>query len=254
MRGIRGRAATNEGELVQTGGQVAYEILRARILSGELAAHATLREQALAQELGVSRTPVREALRRLDAAGLVEFVPNRGATVLAWSCEQIRETYFVRASLESRAAGLAAARIQPTELKLLALLIERMEPFVLSTEDVGIATLARLNAQFHHTVVTAADSTQLLALTQSVVRVPMMASMFRADGAQYRARSNHQHRDILTALESGDSLWAEVSMRAHILAARNMVSREAVCTPLETTRPEPDGVAETEPDRARLTP
>ncbi|TDW30437.1 GntR family transcriptional regulator [Cryobacterium psychrophilum] len=230
----------NEGELVQTGGQVAYEILRARILSGELAAHATLREQALAQELGVSRTPVREALRRLDTAGLVEFVPNRGATVLAWSREQIRETYFVRASLESRAAGLAAARIEPVDLKLLSLLIERMEQFVLSTDDVGIATLARLNAQFHHTIVVAADSAQLLALTQSVVRVPLMASTFRAAGAQYRARSNHHHRDILTALESGDCVWAEVAMRAHILAARNMVTNDTESSQAVATRPEPE--------------
>lgn len=155
----------NEGAVVQTGGHVAYEILRARILSGELAAHATLREQALARELGVSRSPVREALRRLDAAGFVQFVPNRGATVLAWSVEQMRETDFVRASLESRAAGLAAVRIRPIDLQLLSLLIERMEPFVNSTDDVGIATLGRLNAQFHHAIVTAAGSAQLLALT-----------------------------------------------------------------------------------------
>ncbi|MDH6235682.1 GntR family transcriptional regulator [Cryobacterium sp. CG_9.6] len=211
------------GDVAQTGGQAAYELLRARILSGELAANATLREQALAQELGVSRTPVREALRRLDAAGLVAFVPNRGATVLAWSLEQMRETCVVRASLESRAAALAAERIQAVDLHLLALLIERMEPFVTATTDVEISTLGRLNAQFHRTIVSAAGSPQLLTLIQSVSRVPLMESMLRANGALYRARSNHQHRDILTALKSRDPLWAEAAMRSHALAARNTV-------------------------------
>lgn len=208
----------------QTGGQAAFETLRARILSGELPAHATLREQALAAELGVSRTPVREALRRLEAAGLIEFVPNCGATVLAWTIEQMRETYFMRAALESRAAGLAAARIEALDLHCLELLIERMEEFVLATDDAGIASLAVLNARFHQTIVSASGSAQLLALTDSVSRVPRMESRFRARGAVYRARSNHQHRDILTALQSGDVLWAEMAMRSHILAARNAVS------------------------------
>lgn len=212
------------GSVPQTGGQAAFETLRARILSGELPAHATLREQALAVELGVSRTPVREALRRLDAAGLVEFVPNRGATVLAWTVEQMRETYFMRAALESRAAGLAAARIGAEDLQLLELLIERMDDFILATDAAGIDSLAVLNAQFHQTVVVASGSAQLLALTESVSRVPMMESRFRTNGREYRARSNHQHRDILSALASGDALWAEVAMRSHILAARNMVS------------------------------
>ncbi|WP_051973366.1 GntR family transcriptional regulator [Cryobacterium sp. MLB-32] len=208
-----------------TGAQVAFESLRARILSGELPAHATLREQALAEELGVSRTPVREALRRLDSAGLVEFIPNRGATVLAWTVEQMRETYFMRAALESRAAGLAAARIEAADLQLLELLIVRMDDFVQATDDAGIAALGVLNAQFHQTIVVASGSAQLLSLTESVSRVPMMESRFRANGAEHRARSNHHHRDILTALASGDALWAEVAMRSHILAARNMMSR-----------------------------
>jgi len=211
----------------QTGGQAAYESLRGRILSGELPAHATLREQALAEELGVSRTPVREALRRLDSAGLVDFVPNRGATVLAWSQEQMRETYLLRAGLESRAAALAASHIDAADVQLLSRLVERMDDFVDAVEDAGITTLARLNAQFHHIIVAASGSAQLLSLTESVARVPLMESRFRSNGALFRSRSNHQHRDILTALASGDSLWAEVAMRSHILAARNMVTVES---------------------------
>lgn len=224
MRMLHGGRTVTEGEGVLTGGQSAYQTLRARILSGELPANAMLREQALAEELGVSRTPIREALRRLDEAGLVEFIPNRGATVLAWSVDQMRETYFMRASLEGRAAGLAAVSIGTIALGRLAALIDEMEAFVDSSDDDGIASLARLNAEFHRIIVTAAGSKQLLAWTESVGRIPLMERNFRRHGAEFRARSNHQHRDILTALRTRDALWADVAMRSHILAARNVVS------------------------------
>ncbi|WP_166787930.1 GntR family transcriptional regulator [Cryobacterium adonitolivorans] len=210
--------------MASTGGETVYLTLRARILSGELSANTTLREQALAAELGVSRTPVREALRRLDEAGLVTFVPNRGATVVAWTVEELRETYIVRAGLESRAAGLAASRITVDELDRLAVLIDAMEPVLTADDDAGIAALGSLNAEFHHIVVAASRSPQLMTLTSSVSRVPLMADAFRRRGTEYRARSNHQHRDILTALRTGDSMWAEVAMRAHILGARNAIS------------------------------
>jgi DNA-binding GntR family transcriptional regulator len=212
------------GEAVSiTGGQAAFAYLRGRILSGEIAAHATLREQALAAELGVSRTPIREALRRLDEAGLVEFIPNRGATVIAWSTEQVRETYFLRASLESRAAGLAAPLIDTADLERLAELIVLMDDVVLATDDAGVLRLSELNAEFHRIIVSASDNKQLVRLTASVGRVPLMALAFRRDGAAFRAVSNHHHRDILTALVSRDALWAESAMRSHILGARNSV-------------------------------
>jgi DNA-binding GntR family transcriptional regulator len=212
--------------VASTGGETVFLALRARIVSGELAANAVLREQALAEELGVSRTPVREALRRLAESGLVAFVPNRGATVVEWTMAQVRETYFVRAGLEGRAASLAAALITPTELDRLDALIDAMEPLLTAADDAGIEELARLNAEFHRIVVGAARSPQLMTMTSSVGRVPLMAGAFRRRGAVYRARSNHQHRDIVTALRTGDAVWAEVAMRSHILAARNAVTGE----------------------------
>jgi DNA-binding GntR family transcriptional regulator len=210
--------------VASTGGEKVYLALRGQILSGALSANSVLREQALAEELGVSRTPVREALRRLDEAGLVTFVPNRGARVVEWTIDQVRETYFVRAELESRAAALAATRITSAELDALADLIDAMEPLVTSVDEAGMTELSRLNAHFHRTVVAASRSPQLMALTSSVGRVPLMAAAFRRQGGPYRARSNHQHRDILTALSTGDTIWAEVAMRSHILGARNAVS------------------------------
>src|SRR3954451_8950118 len=93
--------------------------LQARVLNGELASGTRLRQEALAEEFGVSRTPIREALRKLQASGLVEVQPRRGALVRAPSAREIRAAYEVRAELEGLAAELAARRIHQEQLDLL---------------------------------------------------------------------------------------------------------------------------------------
>jgi len=90
--------------------------LQARMVSGELVSGTRLRQEALAEEFGVSRTPIREALRKLQASGLVELQPNRGALVRGPSSREIRDAYEVRAELEGLAAELAAERIQHAQV------------------------------------------------------------------------------------------------------------------------------------------
>ncbi len=90
--------------------------LQARMLSGELVSGTRLRQEALAEEFGVSRTPIREALRKLQASGLVELQTDRGALVRGPSAREIRDAYEVRAELEGLAAELAAQRIQQAQL------------------------------------------------------------------------------------------------------------------------------------------
>ena len=93
--------------------------IQARVLSGEFASGSRLRQESLATEFGVSRTPVREALRKLQAAGIVQLEPRRGARVRGPSAREVREAYEVRAELEGLAAALAAARIRDDELRRL---------------------------------------------------------------------------------------------------------------------------------------
>jgi DNA-binding GntR family transcriptional regulator len=90
--------------------------IQTRVLSGDVPVGSRLRQEALAEEFGVSRTPVREALRKLQATGLVELLPNRGAIVRGPSAREIREAYEVRAELEGLAAELAAGRISDRDL------------------------------------------------------------------------------------------------------------------------------------------
>src|SRR6266446_3947929 len=93
--------------------------IQARVLSGEFASGSRLRQESLATEFGVSRTPVREALRKLQASGIVQLEPRRGARVRGPSAREVREAYEVRAELEGLAAALAATRIRDEDLRRL---------------------------------------------------------------------------------------------------------------------------------------
>src|SRR5216117_4226192 len=93
--------------------------IQARVLAGEFASGSRLRQESLATEFGVSRTPVREALRKLQAAGVVQLEPRRGARVRGPTAREVREAYEVRAELEGLAAALASVRIRDDELRRL---------------------------------------------------------------------------------------------------------------------------------------
>ena len=146
--------------------------IQARVLSGELASGTRLRQEALAEEFGVSRTPVREALRKLQASGLVELRPNRGALVRGLSAREIRDAYEVRAELEGLAAELAAVRIRQEQLDRLreaqALFGDALEHTVQAradsheARDEEIARWGRANDLFHQVIQEAAGNDVLV--------------------------------------------------------------------------------------------
>jgi DNA-binding GntR family transcriptional regulator len=204
-----------------TQGEAAYNNIRDRIISGELPPGYLLKEVALAEHLNLSRTPIREALRRLSESGLVEIQPNKGARVVGWSESQMAETYEIRAILESHAAQLAASAISDEELDLLEGLVEDMERVVASEDEDDILELANINQLFHHTVLEASGNKQLIGLVTSVSQVAMLVRDRAQLGIEFRKQTNHQHRDILAALRTGDGAWAKVAMESHILAALN---------------------------------
>jgi DNA-binding GntR family transcriptional regulator len=205
-----------------TGGEIAYRTLRARILEGELAQETLLREQSLAEEMGLSRTPIREALRRLAEGGLVELIPNKGARVLSYSEDQILENLLVRSALEGRAARLAAFNIDREQLAVLDELVARMDVVAPDDDPRAVGEMSELNREFHHRIVQASDSRMLINMVDSITPVTLVMQNY-SRGADYRKRSNAHHRDIVTAIRSRDEIWAEICMRSHFLAARNAV-------------------------------
>lgn len=197
--------------------EAAYAMIREGILSGDFERGIRLREETLAQQAGVSRTPVREALRRLDAEGLVEFSPHRGARVTAWSAGELEDLYEIRAMLEGHAAGLAAQRITAEEVEALADLATRME----STDDLN--QVKSLNSEFHWLIVRASRNSHLDSLVRGIVDTPLVHRTFESYTADRRAASHLHHREIVAALRAGNRAWAESMMRAHIMAAQTTV-------------------------------
>lgn len=207
----------------------AYEGLRTRILSGALTAGERLGEEELAEALGISRTPVREALRRLAAEGLVELLPNRGARVPRWDEDDVNDIFDLRALLESHGARHAATSSDETLIPRLESLCASMEQVHGSMQDVqDLARLASINRDFHAAVVAGAGSPRLSALVASLVNVPVIMQTFKQYSPEALQRSLRHHREIVDALVVGDGDWACAVMRSHVYAARHQI----LCPPI----------------------
>jgi DNA-binding GntR family transcriptional regulator len=208
---------THDGEAAHT--RVAYAALREQIGSGELEPGSWLREHTVATSLGLSRTPVREALRLLAAEGAVELVHNRGARVVSWSAEDIDEAYRLRALIEGYGAGLAAARADAACVAELRELQERYERAA-DEHDPQVAASARCNDDFHAAVLAASGSARLPVLVAMVSSAPLVRRVLRSYDDDDRKRSVLAHRDVITAIANGDEALATSAMSSHILAAR----------------------------------
>ena len=201
------------------------ERLRALILTGEYGPDERLIEEQLAERLGVSRTPVRQALTMLEAEGLVEITPNRGATVCSFSIEDVWDIYDLRAVLEGHAARRAAGRIERRELERLQELAGEMEglPGRFEDHEEEIRALVALNQEFHGTIVQASRNRRLEHLINRTVEIPLMFKAFFWYTPHERTISNHFHRQILKSLERGDADRAEIIMREHVYEGRDFV-------------------------------
>ena len=198
--------------------ETAYAVIRTRILSGAFTRGERLREEELAALAGVSRTPIREALRRLDAEGLVEFLPNRGASVTAWTEQELDDLYEARALIEGYTARQAATRITPEELDKLSELARQMHE--LPPGIAGADEMTRLNNEFHRTITAAARNSYLESLVRGLTDVALVYRTFRHYSPDRLTASKFHHDEILAALRARDGEWASAMIRAHILAAR----------------------------------
>jgi DNA-binding GntR family transcriptional regulator len=196
--------------------------LHAAILSGSLKPGERLRAEALAQRFGTSRTPIREALLVLEAEGLVEVEPNRGAVVRAFDAGDLRELYDLRAVIEPLAAARAAERIGDRDVARLRELCELAE-----THDgdsaTAIESLISLNEEFHGVVLAAAGSVRLTNAMRAVGGIPrVFKTVFWRTEAQ-RAQSLFCHRELVAALDAHHAALAEAVMRMHIIGAQEFL-------------------------------
>jgi DNA-binding GntR family transcriptional regulator len=195
--------------------EAAVDRLRQAILSGEIAPGQWLRQDELAQRLGISSTPIREALRRLESDGLVEHVPHQGVKVVAYSLNTAREYYQLRAMLEPYALRLAAARLQPADLAELEALVTQAQ--VLLARQ-AMSELTEANWRFHEHLLGLCGSRLVQDVVGRVRRsFPLDTLLMIPERA---AASVAEHQVIVTALRNNDIAAAEQEMRTNIENAR----------------------------------
>ena len=188
--------------------------LRERILSGKIALGERLIEGRLSEELGVSRMPVREALRELAAEGIVTIEPRRGAYVTTFSEEQKRELVEVRATLEALNAKLAAKRHDPEQIAELQRILDEGAR-LMENEDPGLLT--RQNFRFHEALGNIAGNTILQDMIRSLRD---RTAMLFATTSRQRAEQNWQeHAAILRAVIDGDAELAALLAARHVYNA-----------------------------------
>jgi DNA-binding GntR family transcriptional regulator len=197
-----------------------YARLRQGILDGTYAPGARLGEADLAVALGVSRTPVREALRRLGSEGLLSTLPNKGARVRTWTTSELSDISDLRALLEGHAARQAATRVTGADIAAMADLVTRMEAAAADGTAADIDLITELNREFHGAVIEASGNALLPGLMHSLLHVPVISRTYRHYSPARMQQSMRQHRELVDALRAGDPAWAEAVMRVHVLSAR----------------------------------
>ena len=198
----------------------AYQTVRDGIISGRYPPASRITEQEIAEAAGVSRTPVREALRRLHGEGLVEFQANHGAVVTDWSDTDANEVFELRAMLESHGAARAAVKATPAQRQELRELAEEQHRHSLERGEGHLERIGELNSRFHPRQQEAANSPRLARALAALLEAPLIMKTFLKYRPQDLERSAVHHLELVRAIESGDPDWAASVMRSHILAAR----------------------------------
>ncbi len=198
--------------------EMVFSKLEEEILSGELTRGEALGEIALSKRLGVSRTPVRGALHRLAEEGLVEILPNRGASVLGINIDDLVDIYNIRERLEGLASALAAKRATHDEIRRLTEAVE-LADFYISKNDTE--HIKELDTVFH-SIIYSASGSRFLSRTLSELHRKIKSYRKRSLSVPGRLeKTAEEHREILEAIKRGDAEEADRLTSDHIKCALN---------------------------------
>jgi DNA-binding GntR family transcriptional regulator len=196
----------------------AYDQIRQMILSGALLPGAALREEQLAESCGVSRTPVREALRRLEGEAFIRRSDSQRSFVSEWSLDDVEEAFHIRAMLEGHAAERAATRIswaQLDRLKSHNAAIER----AICDDPPNVSAFLDHNRQIHAIILDAAASPRLAVMLAQVIEQPVVTRTALNYDRENLMRSHNEHSELLSAFARRDGAWAQSIMHSHIRRA-----------------------------------
>jgi len=201
-------------------GQRVYEEIKEAIINNTIKPGSMIQERVIAKKLGVSRTPVREALKKLSAEGLIELIPGRGAMVTKITIEDIREIMQVREPLECLAAKLAAERVTLRDIEYLEAMVSSWKQEIDNTTDIDFVSISRWDIGFHEYIVEIARNNHLAHLL-SIIRDQIRRITFMTQDNKHRIETSlSQHIKILEALKRKDPRAAEENMREHMESIR----------------------------------
>ena len=213
---------------MKTANKLAFDKIRNAIFAGKFPPGHQLKEEELAKEFDVSRTPIRQAIRSLADQGLLEIRTNRRSYVTEINETQFEQQFDLLAFLESYRAGLSAEKISQQDIERLKELNAGMQETIESEDN---KRFLELNAEFHQIVHENSGSDKVLELLNRIIQFPHNLYLkFGQIPDWHNAKSVIEHQQIIEALESGDRTFAEIRMKAHTesvrTAFRELWSRE----------------------------
>lgn len=194
--------------------QKVFSSIKEDILSGKYEENEELREITIGKELGVSRTPVREALRQLELEGLVEIIPNKGAYVRGITAKDVQDIYLIRARLEGLCASMAAKAITKEQ-------IERLQEVILLSEfyeqKEDYEHLVKMDSQFHEILYEACNSKMLRHLLTDYHHYVQRTRKSSLQKQKRAAKSTREHKEIFEAVKNRDAHLADELSTKHVL-------------------------------------
>ena len=202
--------------------QEVAERLRQRIFAHELTPGTWIDEQKLAEQYGISRTPLREALKVLAAEGLVDLKPRRGCYVTEISRQDIDDIFPLMAMLEGRCAFIAVQLAKPEDIRDLKAIHEKLE---LAAKESRIDAFFEANQEFHRRIQELTNNRWLLSVIQDLRKVLKLSRLHSLSLEGRLQQSLEEHRVIMAAFEAGDAEKAEKSMHDHLLYGREALAK-----------------------------
>jgi DNA-binding GntR family transcriptional regulator len=198
-------------------GEAAYRFIRSAIQGGQLKPGERLREIELAQQVGLSRTPIREALSRLETEGLVAHDPARGVVVAELDYSMVTELYYMREVLEGTAARLAAQHASDVEISILDDLCQQYEAALQDPTALSVS-----NRRFHETLYRCSHNRYLLHMVTVLHDALSLLGTTTLGNPERAAETLREHRAVVTAIRARDAEAAEQALRAHIRNAQKV--------------------------------
>jgi DNA-binding GntR family transcriptional regulator len=216
----------------------AVEALRKRILSGELAEGAALNQVAIAREYAISRIPLREAMRQLEAEGLLFFQPGKGAVVSGLSLDEFAELVELRARLEPELLAKAIPRLTGNDFDEASGILDQFET---ALKEGDVATWGEFNWRFHSTLYAPSGCSVTMGIVESLHRLNQRYARMQISLTKWQQRAAREHRAILAAARRGDKQKAARLLKEHVL-----IAGEALVRFLEEQRGQKSEIAKAE--------